>query len=773
MRPAWKGTFMNKAITDGIVFAPPAFSAGLDTWSSGDGTPGSDTYANAVNAALVPADQDFGGALELQKTQGVQRLRYMGETPILPGCYLRVRARIKAVSGNLPEVRIAGWAGGAGGAEVAGVTLSGGQTALTGYGEVVEVSAIVGTGNRAGVDMVWGPSALYGHFGLDLTGPNGGVVRIDDLEIEDVSDIFLRDYLSVVDVRDFGAIGDGATDDHAAFEAADAAAAGREVLVPAGRHFLGDSVTFQSRVRFEGSVTMPTDKILSLTKNFDLPAYSDAFGGDTEMAFKKAYQALLNNPDHVELDMCGRKVELRAPVDMQAAVPNRTTYGMRHVIKDGEISVVPGANFDVETVTSQATYSPDDPKRLTGVANVANILVGSLVQGNGVGRELYVRDKDVAAQTVTLSHPLHDAAGTQTYTFRRFKYMLDFTNFGRISRCLFQNIEFQCGGDCSAVILPPTGKGFMFQDCFFTRARERCITSPGEGDQGMMIDRCQFISDEGDKLATERTTIALNTNANDVKIRNCRITLFRHFAVIGGSSTIFSGNHMFQGDSANPGPRLAGIVLTRTNNRATITGNYIDNCAIEWSNEYDNAPEFESEFSFSSLSITGNIFLCSSAAPWFTFLTVKPHGPGHFLSGLAVTGNTIRVIDGELDKFEGIDTTFAGMNFERFNNIRFSDNVFHNVRHPVQNPLVMEHTEPSVQRAWTIAPGPKLPFNAWLQHVESLLPSGPIRDETGAPHYGLPYYDSKQGPDNDEVVFRWEKPVRGSVVVRLRIDDLL
>jgi hypothetical protein len=57
---------MNKAITDGIVFMPQPFAAGLDQWSSGNGTPESDTYANAVNAAFVPADQDFGGALELQ-----------------------------------------------------------------------------------------------------------------------------------------------------------------------------------------------------------------------------------------------------------------------------------------------------------------------------------------------------------------------------------------------------------------------------------------------------------------------------------------------------------------------------------------------------------------------------------------------------------------------------------------------------------------------------------------------------------------------------------
>ena len=83
---------MNKAITDGLVLMPPPFAAGLDVWSRTDGTPGSDTYDGASNAAFVPADQEFGGALEVQKVDGVQRLRWMGETPILPGCYLRARS---------------------------------------------------------------------------------------------------------------------------------------------------------------------------------------------------------------------------------------------------------------------------------------------------------------------------------------------------------------------------------------------------------------------------------------------------------------------------------------------------------------------------------------------------------------------------------------------------------------------------------------------------------------------------------------------------------
>ncbi|MGR3520943.1 MAG: glycosyl hydrolase family 28-related protein [Roseovarius sp.] len=763
---------MNKAITQGIVFMPPPFAEGLGQWSSGDGRPGSDTYENAPNAAFVPADQDFGGALELQKVESVQRLRYMGETPILPGCYLRIRARVKAVAGNLPDVRIAAFAGDAGGGALPGVVVAGPQVTLTTYGEVVEIAAIVGTGQRAGVDMVWGPQAAFGHFGIDLTGPSGGVVRIDDIEIEDVSRFFLRDVIAAVDVRDFGAIGDGVTDDHAAFEAADTAAGGREIIVPAGTYFLGQSTTIQSRIRFEGTLVMPDQAILALTKNYDLPAYIDAFG-DSELAFKKAYQALLNNAGHVTLDLAGRKIALREPVDMAAVVGNRTTYNQRHVIQNGQFSVFPTPAFDTEVVTSQASYNPETAiKELTGVVDVANVPVGALVEGNGVGREVYVTARNVAAGRITLSQPLFDAAGTQVFTFRRFKYMLDFSGFQDVSRMVFSEVDFQCAGDCSGVLLPPQGSANHFRDCFVTRPRDRGITSHGEGDQGMMIDRCQFISDEGPLVVSDRHTIGLNANANDLKIRDNRATFFRHFAVLAGSSSLISGNHVFQGDSASGGVRSAGYVLTRTNNRGTITGNYIDNCFIDWANEHDSAPDFASEFSFSALSITGNVFLASDMAPWFTFITVNPHGPGHFLDGMTVTGNTFRAI-GSIDRVEAVDTSFADLDYDRVRNITFAENSFHNVEVHAQSPLVMKHVEATAAATWVVTPAPRLPFGAWAQVVESVLPEGALRDGNGDVVHASPWFEARQGPENDRINLQWPQAVSGKVILKVRIDDAL
>ena len=261
---------------------------------------------------------------------------------------------------------------------------------------MTEVSAIIGVGQRNGVDMVWGSNALYGHFGLDLTGPNGGVVRIDDIEIDDVTSVFVRDRISLVDVRDYGALGDGVTDDSAAFDAANSAASGRTILVPTGTYYLNDDVTLDAKVQFEGKVTMPTDKLFLMRKQFDLPSYIDAFKNE-ELAFKKSFQAFLNNVDHVSLDLCGRRVWVTEPIDMQAAKPERTSCATRRVIRNGQIEASTSGDWATEVATSQATYSTFDNKKLQGVANIANIQVGSLVEGVGFGREVYVRYKDIAA----------------------------------------------------------------------------------------------------------------------------------------------------------------------------------------------------------------------------------------------------------------------------------------------------------------------------------------------------------------------------------------
>jgi hypothetical protein len=763
---------MNKTITDGLVLTPPPFSAGLALWSRENGTAGSGSYAAQPNAAYVPADQDFGGCLELQKTAATQRLRSYAQTPIIPGMYLRVTARVKAVAGSLPSVRIAGWAGSSTDTNVSGVTQTGPSVALTAYGEVKTVSAIIATSNRSGVDMAWGTAPVYGHFGLDLTGISGGIVRIDDIEIEDITEAFLRDLMDWVDVRDFGAVGDGVTDDAAAFDAADTFARNNEVsvLVSKGTYFLNTNVTFTSKVRFEGTVSLPAQYRLACTRDYNMDTYEAAFG-DEEEGFRRGLQVLFYFTDHSVFDLGARRIILKAPVDV-AAVSGLDTLVQRRVLANGMIEAGISTAWTDTTATSVATYTPNSNAfRLTAVANVANIPVGSRVTGTGVGREIYVTSKDVGAGTLTLSRPLWGAAGTRTYSFTRYKYLLDFTGFAKLGRFEVRDMEFQCNGAASAINLPPAGVGFIIADCTFNKPKDRGITSIGEGCQGLHVDQCQFLSNEQPVRVQDRTSIAMNVNANDPKIRGNRIVRFAHFAILAGSGNLLIGNHFYQGDDQPAGVRRAGLVFTSTNVKTLITGNYIDNCYIEWGNEHDSAPEFNSEYSFGGLTVTGNIFTCNDTAVSHSFFVVTPYGPGHFINGFSMTGNAFRTVNTNIDRVERVDTTYATLDFARFRNITIGANAFNGINQITQSPVTIQHDQNTESDTWLVDTGGYLPFGGRARNLTSVTTENPVRTAANVIDYSMPYGETERGTDGRMIYLRWPRALRGRVQATIRCDN--
>ena len=763
---------MNIAITDGLVLTPPPFSAGLNRWSREDGIAGSGSYEGQANAAFVPADQDFGGCLELQKIATTQKLRSYLQTPIIPGLYLRVTARVKAISGALPSVRIAGWAGAANNTNVTTVPQTGPTVALTAYGEIKTVSAIISTSNRAGVDMAWGTAPVYGFFGLDLTGSNGGVVRIDDIEIEDITSAFLRDLMPWVDVRDFGAKGDGVTNDAPAFDAADTFARNNamSVLVSKGTYLLDTNVTFTSKVRFEGTVSMPPQFRLSCTRDYNMDTYEAAFG-DEEQGFRRGLQVLFYFTDHAVFDLGGRRIILTSPLDV-AAVSGLNTLVQRRVLANGMIEAGTSTAWVDSTATSVATYTPNSNAfRLTGVANVANILVGSQVTGAGVGREVYVASKDVAAGTLTLSAPLWGAAGTRSYDFTRYKYLLDFSNFANLGRFEIKDMEFQCNGRSSAIMLPSAGIGFIISDCTFNKPKDRGITSIGEGCQGLHVDQCQFLSNEQPLPAQTRTSIALNVNSNDAKIRNNRIVRFAHFAIMGGSGNIFIGNHFFQGDDQTAGVRRAGIVFTTTNVKTLIIGNYIDNCYIEWGNEHDSSPEFSSEFSFGGLTVTGNIFTSSDTSAAFNFFVVKPYGPGHFINGFAMNDNAFRTVNTNIDRIESVDTTHATLDFARFRNLIVEANAYNGVNQITQSPVTLQHDQNTAADTWVVDTGGYLPFGARARNICGLTKENAVRNGANVIDYSMPYAETERGTNGRMIHLRWPQALRGRVQATIRCDN--
>ncbi|MEM9009774.1 MAG: glycosyl hydrolase family 28-related protein [Pseudomonadota bacterium] len=763
---------MNKAITDGIILMPPPFESGLDQWSALDGRPGDPTYATDPRGTLVPDDADFGACLELQR-DGSTQLRYTGETPIFPGCYLKVSTRVKLVGGPRPSVAMAGFPGDAGGSQVSGVSRRGPAVFLENYGEIYEVSMIVGSGDRTGVDLVWGVDAVFGHFGLDIlsSNGNGALVRIESIRIDDVTSIFHRKMMDWVDVRDFGAIGDGVTDDKDAFDAADVAADGRQVLVSAGTYFVDRNLTMSSRTRFEGTMVMPQNARLALTGDFSFNHYVDAFGDET-VALEKALQALMNFSDHESLDLGGRRIQLTRPIDVRAAVNNQSTFSNRRVLRNGQLEALDSPDWNDTVVNSTATYNTSNEDYLTNVANIANIPVGARIIGNGVGREVYAREVDVAGGRIRLSQPLWGVAANQSYEFRRHKYILDFSGFNVLQRFNIEDVEFACLGRSSGIMLPPDGIAWSIRDCWFLRPKNRGITSIGEGCNGLQIDRNHFISNESQELVQNRRTVAFNTNKNDLKIRNNRAVQFLHFGVMAGGGHIVSGNHFFQGDDATNGQRSAGLVMASRNTKSSFTGNYVDNAWVEFSNEYDHTPDATAGSKpFGTMSITSNVFTAGDVPDNFTYIRFAPYGSNHPIDGVVVQGNTFKTIgNSTLDRVESIDTSRGTIVHGATKNMTFSGNAYEEVRFRTESPAYVAVTRSSPTTVWTLALDDKLPFNGRALGVDGVSAIGAITNGSGQPVYEMPHVLTEQGTNGDQISLRWSTPVRGTVYLRVRSD---
>jgi hypothetical protein len=761
---------MNIAITNGLLLTPSDFRAGLNVWSRTDGTSGSPTWDTVDNASIVPADQDFGACFEVIKQQTTTSLRFMGETPMIPGVYLRVSARVKAVAGALASARIAGWAGNGSRSHVSGLVEVGPTTAMRNYGEIIEVSAIVGIGSRKGVDMAWGTTPVFGHFGLDLVGANGGVFRVESMQIDDITAAFVPSLLDWVDVRDFGAVGDGQTNDRAAFIAADQASNGGWVVVPDGNFYISGDISINSPIRFKGRISTPVSTRVSLMKSFDFPTYADAFDDET-IGMQKAIQALLGYTDHQSLDLCGRRVDLDAPLMLDQFAPDLDGFSNRRLIRNGGVQAKAGPAWDTGRWTSVATYKPTNPMVLTSVANVAQIEVGSRVIGSGVGREVYVNSKNISAGTLTLSQPLYGGAATRSYSFERYRYLFDFSGVRQLDRLNFVDIDFGCEGIASGILLAPKGEMIQIKDCYFTRPKDRGITSIGRGCQDLLVDNCQFLSNDLDLPAQQRTTVGINVNANDSKIRNNRFVRFAHFMVANGGGHIISGNHWFQGDGSGEGLRYAGLVLTQPNVQTTVTGNYIDNASIEWTNEHSAYPVFNnSEFSFGGLTLTGNTFLCSNTAAWFTWITIKPYGSGHFVQGLNVVGNVFKALYGNINRIDRVDTSIADLDYNGMRNLQFQANTFNGINTYVANPLMIQVTQNNPGSNWTTSNIAGLPFQGWAKSVESVVSETPLQTADGTRVDASPSVQFEVGSARRQIRLGWAQPLKGRVSVYVRMD---
>jgi len=64
-----------------------------------------------------------------------------------------------------------------------------------------------------------------------------------------------------------------------------------------------------------------------------------------------------------------------------------------------------------------------------------------------------------------------------------------------------------------------------------------------------------------------------------------------------------------------------------------------------------------------------------------------------------------------------------------------------------------------------------LPFNGWVRNVQSIIATSQITNAANARVAEMPWVQTAQGTTRQQVALNWGAAVRGSVSLRLRMDN--
>ena len=133
--------------------------------------------------------------------------------------------------------------------------------------------------------------------------------------------------------------------------------------------------------------------------------------------------------------------------------------------------------------------------------------------------------------------------------------------------------------------------------------------------------------------------------------------------------------------------------------------------------------------------------------------------------------HTFRLLRGNIDRIERVDTTFADLNFIRMRNVNFTGNVFHGVNDEIRNPLSVEHRQDTRSETWVVETDGALPFGGRARTVTSIVPEGRIVDAANQPTFAAPWVDPEFGPDGRQFRVVFDREVRGTLRAEVRMDN--
>ena len=151
-------------------------------------------------------------------------------------------------------------------------------------------------------------------------------------------------------------------------------------------------------------------------------------------------------------------------------------------------------------------------------------------------------------------------------------------------------------------------------------------------------------------------------------------------------------------------------------------------------------------------------------------MVVKPYGAGHYLNGFSLVSNSFRVFNATIDRVEMVDTSLASLDMAQARNVRVEGNSFNNVGQGIMNPLIVTHTQNTPADTWTVGSDGFVPFGGRIRMVESVQAEGAILNGSNAARYAFPNATPGVGAQGNQAQLRWGEAVRGTAIVRMRMD---
>jgi len=304
-----------------------------------------------------------------------------------------------------------------------------------------------------------------------------------------------------VSVLDFGAVGDGATNDSGAIEYADLSTAG-EIFFPRGTYLISSDLTISSSVRFEptaklsvpngvvvtisGAVTAsPEQQIFSLSgtgkvilsaNNIVYPTWWGAAGdGSTDDAAKWA-AAIGNNTLPLVVDGLGKNYRIDSTINLRSNLTIRNaSFDFSAATSNDELFVGYGTDGTAITISSvsrgELSVTVSSASGLS-VGDIVYIYSSDAFGDSGVESGEFARIRSISGTTVTLYGRLKDSYTTSPKLYKP----------ALVENIVIENIYMRGGGSAK------DHEGILFY--LARNVRVSNIMSEFFGERHLQFQRC-------------------------------------------------------------------------------------------------------------------------------------------------------------------------------------------------------------------------------------------------------------------------------------------